>query len=221
MNGYKEDNDPEENPEEDSEEIPEESPEDYTAVGCDPVATFLTSVKCSTNNLNEELKKCSLTYDQISGLVEEDLRLMGVKSDLAIKEILSESSQLPKQRRMYDRVLRTEFHPLEYAETVARNTVEHLESIKVLLNLTQLKLKGTIPENVLLDNHIYASEVSLKLCDRIHDRLSDIQAIVDPNQTTVPNKRTSWIQQVTLPVIFLSGVLLVSICWKRAGFQLI
>lgn len=92
-----------------------------------------------------------------------------------------------------------------------RNTVEHLESLKMLIRLTQLKLKRTIPNNVLLDNHVYASELVLKLCGKIQDRLEDIQAVLGPDQTYVKSKRKSW----TLPVIFLSGVLLVTICWKR------
>ncbi|XP_035780659.1 uncharacterized protein LOC118460449 [Anopheles albimanus] len=198
MNGYAVENDPEENV--------ESGPEFY-----DPVAIFLSSVNYSTENLTDELKKCSVTYDQLSGLVEEDLRLMGMKSDLAIKEILSELSELSKQQRMYDRVLKTEFQPDEYVKTVDRNTVEHLESLKMLIRLTQLKLKRTIPNNVLLDNHVYASELVLKLCGKIQDRLEDIQAVLGPDQTYVKSKRKSW----TLPVIFLSGVLLVTICWKR------
>ncbi|XP_050100382.1 uncharacterized protein LOC126581020 [Anopheles aquasalis] len=202
MNGYGKEHDPEESI--------DNSPEFY-----DPVAIFLSSVNYSTENLTDELKKCSVTYDQLSGLVEEDLRLMGMKSDLAIKEILSELSQLSKQRRMYDRVLGTEFQPVEYTKTVDRNTVEHLENIKMLIRLTQLKLKRTVPENVLLDNHVYASEISLELCAKILNRLGDIQAILGPDQPSAESKLKSWIRQATLPVMLLSGVLLVSLYWKR------
>uniref|UniRef100_A0A2M4ATC4 Uncharacterized protein n=1 Tax=Anopheles triannulatus TaxID=58253 RepID=A0A2M4ATC4_9DIPT len=203
MNGYQKDN------------HPEESGENFVDP-YDPVAIFLSSVNYNTENLTDELKKCSVTYDQLSGLVEEDLRLMGMKSDLAIKEILSALSEFPKQRRMYDRVVREEFQPLEYTKTVDANTVEHLENIKILIRLMKLKLECTIPQNVLLDNHVYASKVSLKLCDKIHDRLGMIQAVLDPDQTSVQSKQQSWIRQATLPVIFLSGVLLLSICWKRS-----
>uniref|UniRef100_A0A182QDH6 SAM domain-containing protein n=1 Tax=Anopheles farauti TaxID=69004 RepID=A0A182QDH6_9DIPT len=68
----------------------------------DPVAILLSSVNYDTENLTDELRKCGVRYNQLSGLVEEDLQLMGMTNKTAIDEILTELSSLSNQNRLYD-----------------------------------------------------------------------------------------------------------------------
>uniref|UniRef100_A0A182N444 SAM domain-containing protein n=1 Tax=Anopheles dirus TaxID=7168 RepID=A0A182N444_9DIPT len=185
----------------------------------DPVAILLSSVNYDTENLTDQLRICGVKYNQLSGLVEEDLQLMGMTNKKAIEEILCELSSLSNQKRLYDSVLRNEFKPTEYAETVFKNCSEHVEAIRCMMNLIQLKTQACFPQNVLLDERIYASEFSLQLCDKIEAKIEDIQsaqgAKVDAGSKVCYNYK-SFFRKISLPTIFISGVILFAFVHKRS-----
>ncbi|XP_058062905.1 uncharacterized protein LOC131212866 [Anopheles bellator] len=179
----------------------------------DPVAILLSSGHYDTKNLTDELKKCSVTYDQVSGLEAEDLRLMGITNENAIKEILSDLSELVNQRRMYDSVLQHEFDPCQYATTICQNTSDHLESMRMLIKLMQLRFRLSFPNNVLLDDRYYATEMSLSLCDRICERLDNMCTVsVGVNASS---KRKTWMPKLTVPLVLLSGVFVFTVWLKQ------
>ncbi|XP_052864914.1 uncharacterized protein LOC128271421 [Anopheles cruzii] len=179
----------------------------------DPVAILLSSIHYDTKNLTDELKKCSVTYDQLSGLEAEDLRLMGMTNENAIKEILSDLCELLNQRRMYGSVLQHEFDPYQYATTICQNTSDHLESMRMLVRLMQLNFSVTFPNNVLLDDRYYATEMSLSLCDRICERLDGMCTVLGGADAS--SKRKAWMPKFTVPLVLLSGVFVLTAWLKR------
>ncbi|XP_058116545.1 uncharacterized protein LOC131287188 [Anopheles ziemanni] len=193
----------------------EEQYEEQTFVECyDPVAIVLSSIHHDTENLTEQLRKCAVTYDQLSGLVEEDLRLMGMTNSKAIQDVLSEVSQLSNQRRLYDGVLRDEFVPEEYVQTVSTNCTAHLRSINVMMNLIQLKLFINFPNNLLLDDTIYSSEWCLKLCEKINAKLGDIERVVKEEDKRKTKK--TFVRKVGFSIMLLSGAIVFTFCCKNS-----
>ncbi|XP_049284204.1 uncharacterized protein LOC125764239 [Anopheles funestus] len=177
----------------------------------DPVAILLSSVNHDTENLTEVLRQCEVKYNQLSGLVEEDLRQMGLTNSQAIQEILSEISTLSNQQRLYDSVLRNEFQPQEYTQTVCSNTLNHMEAMSCMIRLIQLKTKASFPHNMLLDDRFYASEFCLQLTDKIKQKLDDIHSCL--NQTP---KSRSLKRKISLPLVLISGAVLLALVYKKA-----
>uniref|UniRef100_A0A182T291 SAM domain-containing protein n=1 Tax=Anopheles maculatus TaxID=74869 RepID=A0A182T291_9DIPT len=179
----------------------------------DPVAILLSSVNHDTENLTEELRQCGVRYNQLSGLVEEDLREMGLTNSTAIQEILSELSSLSNQKRLYDSVLRNEFNPQQYAQTVFNNSLEHVEAISCMIRLIQLKTKASFPHNVLLDDRFYASEFCLQLTDKINAKLDDIRSVLNE---PAKRERTSRRKMMFLPLLLISGALVVAVVCRKS-----
>ncbi|XP_050071211.1 uncharacterized protein LOC126559139 [Anopheles maculipalpis] len=179
----------------------------------DPVAILLSSVNHDTENLTEVLRQCGVRYSQLSGLVEEDLREMGLTNSKAIKEILAELSSLSNQQRLYDRVLRDEFIPQRYAETVFKNSLEHLEAISCMIRLIQLKTQASFPHNVLLEDRFYTTDFCQQAIDKINVKLDDIRsALNEPAEC----ERTSKRKVMFLPLILISGALAVGFVYRKS-----
>uniref|UniRef100_A0A182VZ60 SAM domain-containing protein n=1 Tax=Anopheles minimus TaxID=112268 RepID=A0A182VZ60_9DIPT len=179
----------------------------------DPVAILLSSVNHDTENLTEVLRQCGVKYNQLSGLVEEDLRQMGLSNDKAIEEILSEISTLSNQQRLYDSVLRNEFNPQEYAETVCSNSLRHMEAMSYMVRLIQLKTKAFFPHNVILDERFYASQFCLELTDKIKAKLTDIKSVLD--NTAKPDRPRSLKRKISLPLILITGAVMIALVYKK------
>uniref|UniRef100_A0A182M5Z4 SAM domain-containing protein n=1 Tax=Anopheles culicifacies TaxID=139723 RepID=A0A182M5Z4_9DIPT len=180
----------------------------------DPVAILLSSVNHDTENLTEVLRQCGVKYNQLSGLVEEDLRLMGMSNDKAIQEILSEISTLSNQQRLYDSVIRNEFNPEEYSQTVCSNSVQHMEAMSFMIRLILLKTKVSFPQNVLLEERIYASEFCLQLTDKIKAKLTDIESVL--NNTVEQERPRSLKRNISIPLIVISGAVILALVYRRA-----
>ncbi|XP_053676411.1 uncharacterized protein LOC128726586 [Anopheles nili] len=178
----------------------------------DPIAILFSSVNYNTENLTIELRRCGVKYNQLSGLVKEDLRLMGMTNDEAIKEILDELSSLSNQDRLYDSVLCNEFIPEKYSETVLKHSVEHLELMNNMLSLIQLKLQASFPNNVLLEDNVYASQFCLQLCDKISEKIGDIQAECTETKFVKPK---NFRQRITLPILLATGAVVVVLVWQN------
>uniref|UniRef100_A0A182IZF5 SAM domain-containing protein n=1 Tax=Anopheles atroparvus TaxID=41427 RepID=A0A182IZF5_ANOAO len=185
----------------------------------DPVAIVLSSLNYNTENLTDNLRKCAVTYDQLSGLVEEDLRLMGMTKSNAIEEILAEISQLSNQKRMYDSVIRNEFAPGEYAQTVSKNSAAHLQTMNLFLNILQSKLELFFPNNILLEDTIYSSEWSLKLCDKINAKLNEIEGVIKEEKELKTTKISA--RKIGVSLILLSGAIALTICCTKRGPKLL
>uniref|UniRef100_A0A182TGJ9 SAM domain-containing protein n=1 Tax=Anopheles melas TaxID=34690 RepID=A0A182TGJ9_9DIPT len=183
----------------------------------DPVAILLSSVNYDTENLTDVLRQCGVKYNQLSGLVEEDLRLMGMSNSKAIEEILSELSTLSNQTRLYDSVLRNEFNPNEYAQTVFKNSSEHVEAIRCMIELVKLKTQTNFPQNVLLDDRFYASEFSLQAVDKIAAKLTDIQSVLN-EQAECENASTSQsrTKKLGLTILLVSSAVLFAVLYRKA-----
>ncbi|XP_035897417.1 uncharacterized protein LOC118505567 [Anopheles stephensi] len=182
----------------------------------DPVAILLSSINHDTENLTEVLRQCGVRYNQLSGLVEEDLREMGLTNSKAIQEILSELSMLSNQARMYDSVLRDEFNPQRYAQTVFKNSLEHLEAISCMLRLVELKTQASFPHNVLLQNRYYASEFCLQLTGKINAKLDDIQSVLNEPAECDGKPRSFKRNRMFLPLIVLSGTVMLAFVYRKS-----
>ncbi|XP_040161267.1 uncharacterized protein LOC120898881 [Anopheles arabiensis] len=182
----------------------------------DPVAILLSSVNYDTENLTDVLRQCGVKYNQLSGLVEEDLRLMGMSNSKAIEEILSELSTLSNQTRLYDSVLRNEFNPNEYAQTVFKNSSEHVEAIRCMIELVKLKTQTNFPQNVLLDDRFYASEFSLQAVDKIAAKLTDIQSVLNEQAEcdNAPSQLST--RKLGLTILLVSSAVLLAVLYRKA-----
>ncbi|XP_052902974.1 uncharacterized protein LOC128310388 [Anopheles moucheti] len=181
----------------------------------DPVAILLSSVNHDTENLTEVLRQCGVKYNQLSGLVEEDLRQMGMSNSMAIKEILSEISTLSNQQRLYDSVLLNEFRPQEYVETVCTNSTEHMAVMSCMMRLIHLKTKASFPHNVLLDDRYYSSEYCLQQTEKIKEKLDDIYSCI--NITANRERSRSFKRKIGLPLMLIAGALVLSLVYKKTA----
>ncbi|XP_053667614.1 uncharacterized protein LOC128717963 [Anopheles marshallii] len=179
----------------------------------DPVAILLSSVNHDTENLTEVLRQCGVKYNQLSGLVEEDLRQMGMSNSKAIEEILSEISTLSNQERLYDSVLRNEFQPQEYVETVCRNSMEHMEVMSCMMRLIHLKTTASFPYNVLLDERHYASGYCLHQTKKIKEKLDEIHSYVDLTENCEGSR--SFKRKIGLPLMLIAGAVVLSLVYKK------
>ncbi|XP_055616999.1 uncharacterized protein LOC129762595 isoform X3 [Toxorhynchites rutilus septentrionalis] len=68
----------------------------------DPIAALLSSIGGEAENLTEELRKYGIKYEHLSGLVDEDLTILGLKNTKIREEVLAEISCLPNQVEHYE-----------------------------------------------------------------------------------------------------------------------
>ncbi|XP_055616997.1 uncharacterized protein LOC129762595 isoform X1 [Toxorhynchites rutilus septentrionalis] len=144
----------------------------------DPIAALLSSIGGEAENLTEELRKYGIKYEHLSGLVDEDLTILGLKNTKIREEVLAEISCLPNQVEHYEIALKTlDLH--NYIQGVLSKVSSHTETLNALLGLIQLRIDCQHVENVLIERDKYAAAEARTLCRRLHERTAYINNILN------------------------------------------
>lgn len=143
----------------------------------DPIAALLSSIGGEAENLTEELRKYDIKYEHLSGLCDEDLVVLGLKSKKIREEVLAEIAVLPNQMDHYDQAIKS-LNIQDYARDILTNVQSHLDSLCALLTLTQLKLSAQHVENVQIENDKYASEAAVSICEKLSMKSGEIEQFI-------------------------------------------
>lgn len=135
------------------------------------------------------VSKLELNAKQLSALTNADLEMLGVRDDMIRAQMLAEFAQLPNQdyKPQMPRNASAADHQKaarQSAELVLANVYKHLNSLKESLSVVLLRLYMRPTENVLINDHMYASEAVLRTLDEFNrsvvgmeKRLLDMQYV--------------------------------------------
>ncbi|XP_058467972.1 uncharacterized protein LOC131440585 [Malaya genurostris] len=143
----------------------------------DPIAALLSSIGGEAENLTEELRSYGIKYEHLSGLCDEDLKILGLKNEKNRQEVLAEISCLPNQIEHYDIATRV-LDDHGYTKEVLQNISTHLDSLTALLSLTHLRISTSHVNDVQISENKYASEVGLRICHKVNTRTVELENLI-------------------------------------------
>lgn len=179
----------------------------------DPIAALLSSVGGEAENLTEELRKYGIRYEHLSGLSDEDLTILGMKSKKSRQEVLAEIIDLPNQMEHYDgEMIKHNAH--SYVSNALCNVTKYLDSLNTLLNLTLEKLQYHHVENVEINETNCASEVAVAVSKKLYMKTVDLRNMLEDvrcgkisevKQTEVRTEKQSFLAGIMVVVFVIGG----------------
>jgi hypothetical protein len=96
----------------------------------------------------------------------EDLELLGLKNQKSQQKLLNSLADLPNQTPHFDNVVNN-LNAENYKSQVLEDISSHLNNLKTSLMVAEIKFGIMSPEDILLGDQLYASDIVLKTLDQM------------------------------------------------------
>jgi hypothetical protein len=119
-------------------------------------------------------RKHGIKYENLAAVSKADLELLGLKNQKTQNDVMASFADLTNQAPHYDDVA-SNMNIDQYNFLVLENISNHLENLKTSLAAAEIKFSMVVPEDIMLGDKLYSSDILLTTIDRMLENTRKIE----------------------------------------------